>query len=96
MRKSTQSVSIYRAHVFQDDNQIITANEYELNWRTIVFIPFGDFWQFVVNTTIVLNSFLVIYFMAYKSTEADESAEKFHYCMELIFLLDTLLLIMHR
>lgn len=91
------SISLHQSHITSSpDQDVITTTEYELNWRSVIFVPFGEFWQFVLNASVVFNSFWVIFYLAYKTTSNETSTDWLHYSMEILYLLDTLLLIAHR
>lgn len=97
MRRNVYNVSIHKSHFgLQPDQEVSISNEYVLNWRSIIFIPFGEYWQLILNASIVINSYWVIFLLAYKMSEKEIRTEWFHYSMEFLFLLDTLLLITHR
>lgn len=81
----------------QGKEEISYANENDLGWRSIIFAPFGSVWQIMLNTSVFINSFVVIYISAYGVLESEETRfEGLHYTLEVIYLIDTILYIMHR
>lgn len=73
------------------------ADESELGWRNIIFVPFGSVWQIMLNMSVFVNSFTVIYILAYGVHDKDEMRiEEIHYTLEIIYFVDTVLFIMHR
>lgn len=73
------------------------AEEAHLGWRGIIFVPFGNVWQTILHMSVFLNSLTVIYILAYGVAESDELRfEGLHYTLEIIYLIDTILYIMHR
>lgn len=77
--------------------ELTYAEEAHLGWKSIIFAPFGSVWRIVVNASVFVNAFGIIYILAYAVDEANEMRfEELHYTLELIFLVDTILHIMHR
>lgn len=98
IKSASRSVSItIKKGISELENQEVTiTDENELNWRNIIFVPFGEFWQFALMISILVNSFWVIFMLAYNSENLEDDLEWMHHTMELHFALDVLLLLMHK
>lgn len=96
MKARSVSIQIIKSGSEVDEQDVYISNEGGFNWRDIIFIPFGDFWQFVLCATIVVNSFLVIYFLAFQAKYNEASTLWLYYCMEGFYGLDIALLIAHK
>lgn len=83
-------------HPMTERNDYSYADKSQLGWRNIIFIPFGSIWQILLNTSVFLNSFFVIYFLSYGVRENVEMKyEIIYYTLEILYLVDTILHIMH-
>lgn len=92
---SLKRKSLHRREYFTEDNNY--SDEAQLGWRNIIFLPFGNVWQIIFNMSIFLNSFIVIYILAYGVHETEEmKMEGLHYILEFMFFIETILFILHR
>lgn len=90
------SITINKGPAETDDQEVITSTESELNWRNIIFIPFGSLWQLALQLSILVNSFWVVYIFSYNDRRREEDTEWIFYCTELYFAFDVFLLLTHK
>lgn len=83
----------------QDYEEEFTAwtRENNMEWRNIIFLPFESTWLFVVNTSILLNALICVYYVAYTKVGSNMTKiDVVYYIFELLYLFDTFLYILHR
>lgn len=79
------------------DHTEVLRNEYAINWKNLIFLPFNGFWQFIINLTILINSIIVIFNVAYKDdTDFVKTTNQIFYVLEVMFLVDIILHCLHR
>lgn len=95
--KSARSVSIsIRKGPDDEEQEVITTDDDNANWKNIIFAPFGDFWQFLLQASILINSFWIVYILAYDATDVGENSEWLYLCLELFFAIDVALFFAHK
>lgn len=67
------------------------------NWRNLIFLPFHRVWELTVNLTIFFDVMLVIYDCTTDDRrEVERKLDLIYYPMELLYLVDIILSILHR
>lgn len=89
--------SLYNSPQVEERKELSYADEAQLGWKSVIFAPFGSVWQIVLNMSVFINAFGVIYILAYAVNEDNEMRfEALHYTLEVFYLVDTILFVMHR
>lgn len=71
--------------------------DYTVNWKNIIFLPFNNLWRLFITFTVVLNSIFVIYDITYKDkTMFKNFLDVVYYTTALVYIFDTALSIAHR
>lgn len=79
----------------QTSNQI--SSEYVASWRNLIFLPFHSKWNLVIHLTIIISASFTTFDIVYvREDDRKLIFDQVYYICELLFLVDTVLAIMHR